>query len=99
MEIQELVSYYIYEGTKRIEVSFRLTIDSEDEIRNDVINLDEAEEFGYDLIQENLDFFDFDDDFEEDDEDFQSVDEDVLLSFLNEYYIVNSDKLPKVEII
>jgi hypothetical protein len=99
MEIQELVSYYIYEGTKRIEVSFRLTIDSEDEIRNDVINLDEAEDFGYDLIQENLDFFDFDDDFEEDDEDFQSVDEDVLLSFLNEYYIVNSDKLPKVEII
>jgi len=99
MEIQELVSYYIYEGTKRIEVSFRLTIDSEDEIRNDVINLDEAEDFGYDLIQENLDLFDFDDDFEEDDEDFQSVDEDVLLSFLNEYYIVNSDKLPKVEII
>ena len=99
MEIQELVSYYIYEGTKRIEVSFRLTIDSEDEIRNYVINLDEAEDFGYDLIQENLDFFDFDDDFEEDDEDFQSVDEDVLLSFLNEYYIVNSDKLPKVEII
>ena len=68
MEIQELISYYLYEDTKRIEVSFRLTIDSEDEIRNDIINLDEAEEFGYDLIQENLDFFQYDDEFEEDEE-------------------------------
>jgi len=98
MEIQELISYYIYEGTKRIEVSFRLTIDSDDEIRNDVINLDETRDFGYNLIEENLDFFDIDEDFEEDDEDFQSVDEDSLVSFLNEYYIVNPNKLPKVEI-
>jgi hypothetical protein len=28
-----------------------------------------------------------------------SVDEDVLLSFLNEYYIINPDKLPKPELI
>lgn len=99
MEIQELVSYYIYEDTKIIEVSFRLTIDSEDEVRNDVINLGEAEDFGYDLVQENLDFFDYDEEFEEDDEDFQSVDEDSLMSFLNEYYIVNPTKVPKVELI
>jgi hypothetical protein len=98
MEIQELISYYIYDGTKRIEVSFRLTIDSDDEIRNDVINLDEARDFGYELIQENLDFFDLEEDFEEDGEDFQSVDEDLLVSFLNEYYIINPKKLPKVEI-
>ena len=99
MEVQELISYYLYEDTKRIEVSFRLTIDSEDEIRNDIINLDEAEEFGYDLIQENLDFFQYDDEFEEDEEDFQSLDEDSLLSFLNEYYVVNPKKLPKSETI
>lgn len=99
MEIQEIVSYYLYEETKRIEVSFRLTTDSEDEIRNDVINLDDSKEFGYNLIQESTDFFNFDDDFDEDDSDFQSIDEDLLLSFLNEYYIVNQDKLPRVEII
>ena len=100
MEIQEIVSYYLYEDTKRVEVSFRLTTDSEDEIRNDVINLDESKEFGYNLIQESTDFFNFDDDDDdEDDSDFQSIDEDLLLSFLNEYYIVYTDKLPKVEII
>jgi len=98
MEIQELISYYIYDGTKRIEVSFRLTINSEDEIRNDVINLDEAKDFGYDLIDESLDFYEFEDDFDEiDDDDFQSVDEDLLLSFLNEYYIIDPKKLPKAE--
>jgi hypothetical protein len=99
MEIQELISYYLYEETKRIEVSFRLTLDSEDEIRNDVINLDEAKDFGYELLQDTFDFFDPDDDFEEDIEDFQTIDEDILLSFLNEYYVVNPEKLPKVEII
>ena len=99
MEIQELISYYLYEETKRIEVSFRLTLDSEDEIRNDIINLDEAKDFGYELLQDTFDFFDPDDDFEEDFEDFQTIDEDILLSFLNEYYVVNPEKLPKVEII
>ena len=101
MEIQEIVSYYLYEDTKRVEVSFRLTTDSEDEIRNDVINLDDSKEFGYNLIQESTDFFNFDDDdeFDEDDSDFQSIDEDLLLSFLNEYYVVFPEKLPKLEII
>ena len=42
---------------------------------------------------------DEDDIEEEDDEDFQSIDEEQLLSFLNEYYIVNPKKLPKAEII
>ena len=100
MEIQEIVSYYLYEDTKRVEVSFRFTTDSEDEIRNDVINLDDSKEFGYELIQESTDFFNFDDDdFDEDESNFQTIDEDLLLSFLNEYYIVHTDKLPKVEII
>ena len=42
MEIVDLISYYIYEDTKRMEVSFRLNSDSEDEMRSDVINLDEC---------------------------------------------------------
>jgi len=100
MEIRELVSYYLYEDTKRIEVEFRLTLDSEDEVRNDIINLEEAEDFGYNLIENNNDFFQFDDeDGEEEFDDFVDVDEDSLISFLNEYYIVNPDKLPKTEML
>lgn len=99
MEIRELVSYYIYEDTKRIEVTFRLTLDSEDEARNDIINLEEAEEFGYKLINDNNDFFQFDDEEEEDFDDFIDMDEDLLINFLNEYYIVNPTKLPKTEIL
>jgi len=66
MEIQEIVNYYLYEDTKRLEVSFRLTSDTEDEIRNDIINLDEAEEFGYELVKDSLSFFDLADDEEDD---------------------------------
>lgn len=102
MEIVDLISYYIYEDTKRMEVSFRLNVDSEDEMRSDIINLDESKEYGYRIIQENLDFFDLSDYDEgefDDYEDFQSVDEDTLIQFLNEYYIVNPDKLPKSEFI
>lgn len=102
MEIVDLISYYIYEDTKRMEVSFRMSIDSEDEMRSDVINLDESKEYGYTIVEENLDFFDLSD-YEEDEFDdmgeFQSVDEDILIQFLNEYYVVNTDKLPKPEFI
>ena len=61
MEIVDLISYYIYEETKRMEVSFRMNIDSEDEMRSDIINLDESREYGYTIIEENLDFFDLSD--------------------------------------
>jgi hypothetical protein len=99
MEIQEIVNYYLYEDTKRLEVSFRLTSDTEDEIRNDIINLDEAEEFGYELVKDSLSFFDLADDEEDDFEDFETIDEDILQNFLNEYYIVYPDKLPKSELV
>jgi hypothetical protein len=69
-------------------------------VRNDIINLEEAEEFGYNLIENNNDFFQFDDEEDEDDfDDFVDIDEDLLISFLNEYYIVNPNKLPKPEIL
>jgi hypothetical protein len=100
MEIKEILSYYFDQDTKRMDVSFRLTIDSEDEIRNDILKLEEAKEFGYDIVTEEDNFFDFDD--EENDEDFDdfvTVDEDILLAYLNEYYIVYPDKLPKSELI
>ena len=31
MEVKEILSYYFDQDTKRLDVSFRLTIDSEDE--------------------------------------------------------------------
>jgi len=101
MEIQELIFFYLHEITSTIEVQFRLTIDSDEELRTDNINLNEAIDFGYDLIMEDYNLQGDDDD--EDDEFYwlgpPSVDEDVLLSFLNEYYIINPDKLPKPELI
>lgn len=100
MEIQEIVSYYLFEDSRKVEVSFRLTIDSEDEIRNDIIDVDEAKDFGYILIEEEIDdLFIDDDDSEFYDDEFITVDEIQLLDFLNEYYIVNPNQLPKIEII
>lgn len=99
MEIQELISFYLFEDTKRIEISFRLSTDSDDEVRNDIIDLNEAKDFGYDLIDDTTEFFNYDEDEDYYDDEFQSIDEDQLISFLNEYYIVNPDKLPKSEIL
>ena len=100
MEIQELIFFYLHENTDLIEVQFRFTIDSDDEIRTDFINLRESDDFGYNLIYEDYGLTN-----EEDDEDDMywlespSIDEDILLSFLNEYYIINPDKMPKPELI
>ena len=100
MEIQELIFFYLHENTDLIEVQFRFTIDSDDEIRTDFINLSESDDFGYNLIYEDYNL-----DNEEDDEDDMywlespSIDEDNLLLFLNEYYIINPDKIPKPELI
>lgn len=99
MEIQELIFHYLHENTTIIEVQFRLSIDSDDEIRTDMVDLNEASDFGYELITED---FDLQDDEEEDDFywlDSPSVDEDNLILFLNEYYVINPEKLPKPELI
>ena len=103
MEIQELVYFYILEESRTIEVSFRLTTDGEDELRTDFIELSEAEDFGYNIITEDLDFMndymDDEDDMEEDWSDVLNIDEDNLISFLNEFYVINPNKLPKAELI
>jgi hypothetical protein len=59
-----------------------------------------AEDYGYQLEEEDFDlFFDDDEDFEDDyDENEVFLDEDQLISFLNEYYTVNPKSLPKPEI-
>jgi hypothetical protein len=101
MEIKEIISYYLNNETNIIEVSFRTIDDEEDVLRNDTINYDIVEEYGFDLVTESLDFFNDDD---EDDfmgdfykEEKIELDEDELLIFLNEYYMVNPQQLPKSE--
>ena len=65
-----------------------------------MVDLNEASDFGYELITEDFDSQD------DDDEEYDfywlnspSVDEDNLILFLNEYYIINPEKLPKPELI
>ena len=97
MEIKEIVSYYIHEKSRTLEVSFTLITDSEDEVRNDIISISEAEDFGYKLIQDDFDIFE-EEDFEIEDDEFEIVDEEILISYLNEYYVVNPDRLPSSEL-
>lgn len=99
MEIQELIFFYLHESTNTLDVHFRLSIDSEEEFRVDVIDIKESIDFGYDLIMEDHDLFSGDDEDEDDVFwlDSPTIDEDSLISFLNEYYVIYPDKLPKPE--
>lgn len=98
MEIKEIVSYFLNVDSNILEVSFRLIEDSEDILRTDNIDYTIVEDYGFDLVTESFDFFD--EEFE-DDEIFQEekveLDEDELITFLNEYYTINSNLLPKGE--
>lgn len=97
MEIKEIVSYYFNNETNLVEVSFRTIDDEEDVVRVDTIDYSVIESYGFDLITESFDFFD--DDLEDDsyEEEKVELDEDELITFLNEYYIVNPNILPKSE--
>ena len=97
MEIKEIVSYYFNNEANLVDVSFRTIEDEEDVVRIDTIDYSVIESYGFDLITESFDFFD--DDLEDDsyEETKIELDEDILISFLNEYYIVNPDSIPDVE--
>ena len=98
MEIKEIVSYFVNKNTNILEVSFRTIDDSEDEVRNDTLDYEITIEYGYELESDMFDFFDdFEDDLSEG-EDKQELDEEQLISFLNEYYMVNPKELPKPQI-
>ena len=101
MEIQELIFFYLHESTKMIEVQFRLSIDSDEEFRTDMVDINETSDLGYDLLVEE--YSTYEDDVEEDEDfywlDSPSIDEDNLISFLNEYYIIYPEKRPKPELI
>ncbi len=97
MEIKEIVSYFLNSESNIMEVSFRTIDDSDEILRSDSIDYSIVENYGFDLVTESFDFFD--EEFEEDfvDEEKIELDEDELLNFLNEYYTINPDSLPKGE--
>jgi hypothetical protein len=96
MEIKEIISYFLNTDSNILEVSFRTIEDDDDVLRNDQIDYTLAEEYGYELETELFDFFD--DDFEDEIEKEEvELDEDTLISFLNEYYTINSNSIPKSE--
>ena len=99
MEIKEIISYFLNPSTNVLDVSFRTIDDNEEVLRTDNIDYTYVEDYGFDLVSESFDFFD--DDFADDEilegEDKIELDEEELIIFLNEYYTINSDALPKSE--
>ena len=70
MEIKELESFYINEASQTLDVTFRIHLDNEDEIRTDQIDLTETKTFGYSLTNNSSpDFFDDEEYDDEDEED------------------------------
>jgi hypothetical protein len=102
MEIKELVSYYLNDSSKTLDVTFRTTLDGEDEIREDKIDFDEIADFGYDFVSDITDNYRtlLDEDYEDDnyEEDNKVVDDQEITSFLNEYYLIYPTKLPNSDL-
>lgn len=99
MQVKDLITFYINESAKTLDVTFRLETDGEEEVRNDSILIEEVESFGYKFLNDSNNMFDeelLEEDFNNDFYD-NMVDEDEVISFLNEYYIINSNKLPPIE--
>ena len=102
MEIKELTTYYIDEASRTLDVTFKDIVDGDDEIRTDQIPFDEIKTFGYNVLLEKID--EFEDLLDEDIDDYDSFDDifedeldDEVISFLNEYYMIYPDRLPKPE--
>jgi hypothetical protein len=98
MEIKEIVSYFLNSDSNILDVSFRTIEDDEEVMRTDSIDYSIVEDYGFDLVTESFDFFD--EDFEDDEilpMDKVELDEDELIVFLNEYYTINPESLPKSE--
>jgi len=98
MEIKEIVSYFFNSDSNILDVSFRTIEDNDDVLRTDNIDYTFVQDYGFDLVTESFDFFD--DEFEEsEDKEFDKIelDEDELIVFLNEYYTINPQDLPKAD--
>ena len=98
MEIKEIVTYFLNSDSNILDVSFRTIEDGEDVLRSDSIDYTIVEDYGFDLVKESFDFFD--EEFEDDEylsEEKVELDQDELIMFLNEYYTINPDSLPKAD--
>lgn len=99
MEVREIVETIIKEPL--IEVRFRLSTDTDEVIRIVEFQLDEIEQYGYNILTDDFDLFDFgDDDWEDDDydssedEDELNVDEQELMTFMNEFFLITNHVPP-----
>jgi hypothetical protein len=98
MEIKEIVSYFLNTDANILEVSFRTIEDNEDVLRTDNIDYTFVQDYGFDLVTESFDFFDDEfEDLEEGESEKIELDEDQLVIFLNEYYTINPQDLPKAD--
>jgi hypothetical protein len=98
MEIREIISYFLNSDTNVLDVSFRILEDNEEVMRTDSIDYSNVADYGFDLVSESFDFFG--EEFEDDEileEEKIELDEEELVMFLNEYYTINPDALPKSE--
>jgi hypothetical protein len=100
MEVREIVETIVREPV--LEVRFRLDSDSDDVIRISEFIISEIQDYGYNVLYEEFDLFDYDEDEDDDnnyvdDEDISSeVDEDELISFMNEFFMI-SGEIPEPE--
>lgn len=96
MEVVEILSHFVDKNKNLISVEFRLSVDDEDMVREDMIEYNYYEEFGYDekSVFDLFEELDDTDDWEDDDYEY-IANEDSIISFLNEYYVVYPKKLPK----
>ena len=100
MEVREIVETIVREPV--LEVRVRLDSDSDDVIRISEFIISEIQDYGYNVLYEEFDLFDYDEDEDDDnnyvdDEDISSeVDEDELISFMNEFFMISGD-IPEPE--
>ena len=100
MEILEIYHYEVNEQLKTVEITFRLTSDSDDESRVDTFEFSILNEYGIHIGDEIEDFVFESEEYadeldDEESEDWIMLDEEELISFLNEYYTLNPKKLPE----
>jgi len=89
MEVVEILSHFVDKNKNLISVEFRLSVDDEDMVREDMIEYNYYEEFGYDekSVFDLFEELDDADDWEDDEYEY-IANEDSIISFLNEYYVV-----------
>ena len=102
MEIREIIETTVKQPI--IEVKFRLNTDSDEVMRTVEFQITEIEEYGYTILTEDFDLFDInewddDEDYKYSDDEFDdlNVDEEELISFMNEYFLIN-DHVPPAEL-